>query len=270
MTEPTPKILCVDDEPAILELLEDYLTRQGFSVVTASNGVQALFQVQRHLPRAVILDLFMPRLGGLGALDRIRRLVPGIVVILISGLPNVLEIVTEAGVSVAGAFAKPVDLPGILGTLVEAGVMPSRMPEAAASEATIQAGSRGRRRILVVDDEGGVRDMLIEYLEGRGFEARGASDGQETLHLLPDFRPHVILLDITMPGLSGVETLRRIKALSLEVCVVMISGIADVDTARQTLAMGAADYMTKPINFQYLDRVLDVHLLMAESNPELA
>lgn len=222
----------------------------------------------RFRPRAVILDLFLPRLGGLGALERIRRLDPEIAVILISGVPNVLEMVTEAGLSVAGAFAKPLDLPGILGTLVRAGVMPSRAPGAAASDATNRAGSRGRRRILVVDDEGEVRDMLVEYLEGRGFEARGASDGQEALHLLPDFRPHVILLDIAPPGLSGMETLRRIKALPREVCVVMISGIADVDIARQTLAMGAADYVPKPVDFMYLDSVLEVHTLMGQFDPK--
>ena len=66
MDDRVPTILCVDDEPEILEVLKEYLTAQGFHVVTATNGVEAMFQTQRCLPKAVILDLFMPRLGGLG------------------------------------------------------------------------------------------------------------------------------------------------------------------------------------------------------------
>lgn len=155
-------VLIVDDDPGVLDLLREYLTDQGYHVVTATNGVEAMFQVTRFRLRAVILDLFLLRLGGLGALERIRRLDPEIAVILISGVPNVLEMVTEAGLSVAGAFAKPLDLPGILGTLVEAGVVPSRAPGAVASDATNRADSQGRRRILVVDDEHEVRDMLVE------------------------------------------------------------------------------------------------------------
>ena len=264
MDDRTPTILCVDDDPEILDILKEYFTRQGFHVVTATNGVEAMFQVQRCLPRAIILDLFMPRLGGLGALDRIRRLVPEIVPILISGNPGALEMVTEAGISVAGAFEKPVDLVGILGALVQAGVLPPTKAPATVEAPAAKAGPSGRRRILVVDDESEIRAVLVEYLRGKGFEAFGAGDGQEALGRISEFRPQVVLLDVMMPGLSGVETLRRIKTLHLETAVIMVSGIEDAETARQTLALGAADYVTKPVDFQYLDSVLQVHLFMSQ------
>ncbi len=117
-----------------------------------------------------------------------------------------------------------------------------------------------RKQILVVDDEPDVLDLLVEYLEGKGFEALGVASGELALDLIPTFRPRVVLLDIRMPGLSGVETLRRIKVLSQETPVVMISGTEDLDTARQTLGMGASDYVTKPFDFQYLDSVLETLL----------
>jgi len=263
MDDRVPTILCVDDEPEILEVLKEYLTAQGFHVVTATNGVEAMFQTQRCLPKAVILDLFMPRLGGLGALDRIRRLVPEIVPVLISGNPGALEMVTEAGIEVAGTFEKPLNLVGILGALAQAGILPSRTSTAVAAERPApRAGRSGRRRILVVDDEPEIRAVLVEYLQGKGFEARGADGGVEALRQIPDFYPHVVLLDIAMPRMTGVEALRRIKALPQETCVVMVSGIEDMETAKQTLALGAADYVTKPVDFQYLDSVLEVHLFM--------
>lgn len=264
MDDVAPAILCVDDDPEVLDVLKEYLTGQGYGVVTAANGVEAMFQVQRHVPRAVLLDLFMPRLGGLGALDRIRRLVPGIVVILISGNPGALEMVSEAGVETAGAFAKPLDLTGILGALVQAGVLPEKKPAARPRE---EVAGPARKRVLVVDDEPEVRGMLVEYLQGKGFQALGAGDGEEALRRLPDFRPQVVLLDIMMPGLSGVETLRRIKDLAPPTCVVMVTANEDQEVARRTLALGAADYVTKPVDFSYLDSVLEAHALMGFFEP---
>ena len=265
MERPMPTILCVDDDPEVLELLKEYLTGQGFRVVTATNGVEAMFQVQRSLPPAIILDLFMPRLGGLGALHHIRRMVPEIVVLLISGHSRALEMVTEEGISVAGVFEKPLDLPAILGALTQAGVLPQKKtPTAAAGAPVATAGPSGRRRVLVVDDEPELRALLAEYLQGKGFEVVQAGGGEEALRRLPEFRPQVVLLDIMMPGLSGVETLRRIKTLLPETAVIMVSAIEDQETARQTLVLGAADYVAKPVDFQYLDSVLQVHLFMSQ------
>ena len=253
-------LLCVEDDPRVLELLKEHFTLQGFGVVTAMTGVEAFLQVVRWAPRAVILDLFIPRLGGLGALERIKRLDPGIVVILISGVPNAVELLQEAGVSVAGAFTKPVDLDRISETLARAGVAPSGTSPGTARGSLPERTPRSSRiRALVVDDEPDVRTLLTDYLEEHGFDALGVWDGEEALRRIPEFRPHVILLDILMPGLSGVETLRRIRALLHETCVIVISGHDDVETARRTLEMGAVDYLRKPVDFGALDALLGIH-----------
>ncbi len=253
----SPTILVVDDDPEVLETLSEYLSAQGYRVIAAANGVEAFLQVWRKRPRAVILDLFMPRLGGLVALDRIRRMDASIVVIIISGVENAVEMVREAGLPVAGTLAKPFELSALLGLLVQAGVLPPK-----AAPAPPQAERRARKRVLVVDDEREFLDVMVDYLRGKGYEAERALSGEEALRRLPEFRPHVVLLDIMMPGLSGVEALKRIKALPHETCVVMVSGIEDAEAARRTLALGAADYVTKPVDFAYLDTVLEAHLLM--------
>ncbi|MBI4587279.1 MAG: response regulator [Candidatus Rokubacteria bacterium] len=131
----SPKILCADDDPEVLEVLREHFARQGFIVLTATNGVEALFQVTRWIPEAAILDLFMPHMGGLEALDRIRRFDRRMVVILVSGVADALEMVAEARVSVAGTFAKPLDLAQISETLARAGVVaPTAPPETAPGE----------------------------------------------------------------------------------------------------------------------------------------
>lgn len=264
MAEQVPTVLCVDDDPAVLEVLTEYLAAQGFNVITARNGVEAFLQVWRRRPRAVVLDLFMPRLGGLDALDNIRRLDASIVIILISGVEGVLEMIREAGVSVAGVFPKPVDLAQLSKALAKAGVLPVQKPAAARKERP-----QSRRRVLVVDDEPEAREVLREYLKEKAFDTLAVAGGEEALAEVPNFRPDVVLLDISMPRMTGVEALKRIKALPHETCVVMVSGVGDEETARRTLALGAADYIRKPVDFAYLDSVLETHFLMSQLGPDL-
>jgi CheY-like chemotaxis protein len=267
MNDSIPSILCVDDDIDVLELLKEYFTEQGFVVLTATNGVEAFLQVKRWQPKAVILDLFMPRLGGIGALGRIKALNPDVVVILVSGMGNALELVTEAGLSVAGAFTKPLDLFQLSDTLARSGVVAPAALVAAAGDPA-QAKRPVRARVLVVDDELEFRKVLAEYLEDRGFDVMEAQDGEEALLRVPDFHPHIVLMDVMMAGMGGVEALKRIKTAAADTCVIMVTAVEDIDSARGALALGASDYVTKPFSFQYLDSVLEVHMLMDHIDPK--
>ncbi len=260
-----PSILCVDDDPAVLDLLKEYFTLQGFVVLTATNGVEAFLQVKQWMPRAVVMDLFMPRLGGIGALGRIKALNPGIAVILVSGMGNALDLVTEAGLSVAGALAKPLDLGKLSETLARVGVL---APLALANGSGAVPSRPVRAKVLVVDDELEMRKLVTEHLQGKGYEVLEAADGEEALARLPEYKPHMVLLDLMMQGIGGMETLRRIKAMQPEVCVIMVTAIEEIESAQTALGLGASDYVTKPFSLQYLDSVLEVHLLMDRINPD--
>ena len=123
-------------------------------------------------------------------------------------------------------------------------------------------------RVLVVDDELEFRKVLAEYLEDRGFDVIEAQDGEEALLRVPDFHPHIVLMDVMMAGMGGVEALKRIKTAAPETCVIMVTAVEDIDSARGALALGASDYVTKPFSFQYLDSVLEVHMLMDHIDPK--
>lgn len=258
-------ILCVDDDPEVLDLLKEFFTQQGFVVFTATDGVEAFLQVKQWMPSAVVMDLFMPRLGGIGALARIKTLNPGVAVILMSGMVNALDLVTEAGLAVDGLLPKPLDLAKLSDTLERIGIMPP------ASRATRLASNRPRpirARVLVVDDELEIRKMVSERLREKGYDVREAVDGEEALAVLPEYRPNIVLLDLMMEGIGGVETLRRIKATAPATCVIIVTAVEDMDSARTTLGLGASDYVTKPFSMQYLDSVLEVHLMMDRINPD--
>ncbi|HEX9736652.1 MAG TPA: HD domain-containing phosphohydrolase [Thermoanaerobaculia bacterium] len=107
--------------------------------------------------------------------------------------------------------------------------------------------------ILVVDDEVAVRELLVSQLAFLGFEARQTADGEYSLEIArSDHPPALVLLDIEMPGLSGVDLLRRLKKISEDIQVVMVSGLRDLGTVRECLREGAYDYLAKPFELEDL------------------
>jgi DNA-binding NtrC family response regulator len=118
-----------------------------------------------------------------------------------------------------------------------------------------------RRGILVVDDDTDYRNMISEYLTRiQGYEVLPAASGEEALKILPSCQPQLVLLDLTMPGIGGIETLLRIKALQPDLCVIMVTGTEDLNIARKALLVGAADYLVKPFDLDYLDSVLKIYM----------
>ena len=104
-----------------------------------------------------------------------------------------------------------------------------------------------KSRILVIDDESAIRDSMRMILEYEGYEFLGASSGQEGLALVERESPDLVFLDITMPGLDGLEVLPRIRAIDEALPVVMISGHATVSTAVEATKLGAFDFIEKPL-----------------------
>lgn len=111
-------------------------------------------------------------------------------------------------------------------------------------------------RVLVVDDEPDVLELLSEFLAGKGYEVSTALSGPEGLQKLKAERPHAILLDIRMPGMSGMEVLRRIRMTDREVGIIMITAVSEEETGRDALKLGAFDYLVKPLDLAYLERSL--------------
>jgi DNA-binding response OmpR family regulator len=96
--------------------------------------------------------------------------------------------------------------------------------------------------------------VLCEYFESQGFGVEGAPDGEAALAALGRLRPDLVLLDVRMPGIDGVEVLRRIRRADPDVPVIMVTANEDVALAKEMLKLGAFDYEAKPFDFSYLDR----------------
>jgi two-component system nitrogen regulation response regulator NtrX len=106
------------------------------------------------------------------------------------------------------------------------------------------------KTILIVDDEAGIRESLKGILEDEGFRTVFAETGERALSLLRDEGPDLVLLDIWMPGIDGIETLRRIRDLAPEQLVVMMSGHGTIETAVKATKLGAFDFIEKPLSLE--------------------
>jgi len=121
-----------------------------------------------------------------------------------------------------------------------------------------------KKRILVVDDEESIRKSLVGALADEGYEVFDAEDGKKALELAETTRPHLILLDIWMPQMDGMEVLKRLKTDFPEVAVIMISGHGTIETAVKAAKLGAYDFVEKPLSLEKITLTID-HALREKS-----
>ena len=106
--------------------------------------------------------------------------------------------------------------------------------------------------VLVVDDEEEFRTLTVKILAKRGLKAQGAENGEKALEILEHNRTDVVLLDVKMPGMDGIETLRHIRNRNPLVEVVLLTGHASVESGIEGMKLGAFDYLMKPIETEPL------------------
>ncbi|MHB1318529.1 MAG: sigma-54-dependent transcriptional regulator [Anaerolineae bacterium] len=126
------------------------------------------------------------------------------------------------------------------------------------------------RRVLVVDDEPSVRAFCVRALANQGYTVRTAFSGQEALALLTDEPFDLLVADVRMPGMSGLELMDRITALGLDVPTIIITGLGTLDNSIQALRAGAVDFVTKPFGRDELRTAVARALLQARVARERA
>lgn len=260
-------VLIVDDDTAMRELLYDRLMRSGYQVITAGSGQQAIEVLKTQRPQIILLDTSIsppvgvggsiPGRSGLETAAQIRTfddLVP-IVFLQGAGEPE-LPAETLKQVGIAGVLHKDHSDEAFLSSVM---LLLQRLGQSTtASRATLRVGGV----VLVVDDEPKIRQLLKSFFELHGLRAVVAESGEEALQLLTTHHPALVLLDLSMPGMDGLITLKKIKAGSARLPVIMVSAIEEEATVREALRAGAYDYVTKPFNLEYLETVVLTKVLL--------
>ena len=124
------------------------------------------------------------------------------------------------------------------------------------------------KRILVVDDDESLRRVMQMQLEEAGYEVLAVSQGQDALALMEDTTPALVITDLKMPGISGLDLLRKLREAYPETTVIMITAFGTVSTAVEAMKAGAYDYITKPVDYEQLmlvvNRAMERGQLIAE------
>lgn len=240
------RLLLVDDEEDFVNSLARSLGRRGFDVETALQGREAMEMLARRHFDVAILDMKMPGMDGEELFSIIKKRWPTTPVIMLTGHGSVNQAFRTSREGIYDYMTKPCDVEMI-----------ARMARQAAGHVNTPLGRAVEEmscdiRVLLVDDDEELLRGLHKALSRRGFVVSMARDGEEALLRIRDETFDVVVLDIRMPGLDGLDVLRCIKNQSLSPDVLLLTGHASVHTAFEGMSLGAYDYLLKPHDVEEL------------------
>ena len=240
------KILIIDDEQEICKLLSDCLKRRGFEVEIAFDGEAGLEKAKITNPDLVLCDISMPGLGGIEVLKRIKEYGPAIIVIMLTGFGTMDSAIECLKLGAYDHIAKPVELEKLVLLLKEALNMNSK---------------RNQKKILIIDDEPQLAQSLNVRLKASGYDCLTVSDGVSGINKFKEESPDLVILDIMMPGLSGLDVLKELKQINPVVPVIMLTAYGTPQSAIEALKIGAWDHLSKPFNNETLLEMIKKALL---------
>jgi len=284
------KVLLVDDEEAYVKTLAERMEMRDVDSQVALSGEEALKILDEgDPPDVMVLDLRMPGLQGMEVLERVKKDFPHIEVIILTGHGGEEE---EKEAQRLGAFhylQKPADTSLILRTvrsawqksiqaavdfvkdsreefdrsmtaaaLAQAGatdaareVMQDAVPDELEAADDDKAATESLKVLLVDDEEDFVRTMA-ERMEMRDLGSDVALDGETALQMLEEEIPDVMVLDLRMPGIDGMEVLRRVKKTYPQIEVIIMTGHGSDEEEVEARSLGAFDYLRKPVDITHL------------------
>src|SRR5690349_4353050 len=116
-------------------------------------------------------------------------------------------------------------------------------------------GDEGER-VLIVDDDPSMRTALMETVKRLGYSVQGAVDGMDALERITRFRPWMVLTDLRMPRLNGLELIKEVKARAPQATIVLMTAYGAIETAVEAMKLGASEYLLKPFSMDVLERVI--------------
>jgi len=123
----------------------------------------------------------------------------------------------------------------------------------------------GRKKLLIVDDQIGIRILLLEVFATEGYETFQAANGRAALEIVRNHAPDLVLLDMKIPGMDGLEILKKIKEINREIKVIMMTAYGELDMIKEATDLGALMHFTKPFDIDEM-RVA-VNMQLADDGP---
>ncbi|MBI1883277.1 MAG: response regulator [Chlamydiae bacterium] len=241
-------ILVVDDDSGIRDLFERILESQGHQIEKAADGFEAVEWAGEKSFDLAFVDLRMPGLNGVDTLAKLKGIQPEITMVIMSAQPMEEEIEKAWKLGVYGCMVKPFDVMKVL-HIVE----------------TIQVAKEKLEirpsgiQVLVIDDSALIRDYFTVLLSKQGHAVDVARDGEEGIQKVQKKSYHAIFLDILMPGLNGVETLKRIQTVNSKIPVIMMTGFScgTENLVEEAYSLGVWAVLEKAIDSAEIEETLE-------------
>ncbi|MBF0501403.1 MAG: response regulator [Candidatus Riflebacteria bacterium] len=234
-------VLIVDDDKIIREQLEKELKRNFFETFTASNGETALEILGKQTIDILIVDVNLPDMDGLEILRLAKETRPNCEAVVVTGYGNREIAVRSLRRGAIDYIEKPIDLDELRAAL-------GRAQERLVDRESIPFSST----ILVIDDEEATGKALKRALEKENFEVFYASNGINALSIIEHHKVDVVITDLLMAGMDGIEVILKAKRLYRDIEGILVTGHKDEESAIRALRAEIIDYISEPIDFDDL------------------
>jgi len=239
------RVLVVDDDATVRDLMRRFLGREGFDVVTAGNGAEALAAARMQRPSVITLDVLMPDMDGWSVLQELKSDPE------LAGIPVIMVTIVDEkhkGIALGASdyLNKPIDRARLAAIL-----------------ARYRSAVAATRRVLVVEDDAPTRLMMRRLLIGEGWKVAEAGDGREALARMGRERPDLILLDLMMPEMDGFEFLAACRKVpEFGGIPVIIVTAADLTAHDHRRLNGGVEHILQKAAFEQHELLAQIRLLV--------
>ena len=247
------RILLVDDEEEFLTVSSRVLRRRNLDVDVALNGVTALDMVDKNQYDIIVLDVKMPDIDGVEVFRIIHEKYPRLPVILLTGHASIDDAFHTSKEGIADYLSKPIDMEKMAERIFE---VIGKWRQERSGDADEPETKEGQVRVMLVDDEVEFLRSMSRVLERRNMKIITAESGEKGLMLLKDALVDVVVLDVKMPGIDGLEVLRCIKSSYPSIQVIMLTGHPSYVAAMEAIKLGAHEYLEKPPDIHKLAAII--------------
>ena len=250
------KVLIADEDVSVRDFLYDLISEIGFVVLTIPTGEEALEHLKKEKPAFLIIDDKPGEFNGVLLAKKIREFDKDIRIIMLGQEANYQALASHLKEADVSAFLKKDFqdanvIRNLIALLKHESFLKPQHESFLKPQSEKQGGS-----ILVVDDEQESSRMTSNFLKRRGFEVETAASGEECLEKIKEKDFDVVLLDITMEGMDGLLTLKRLKSIRSNAIVIMVTAHQNKEMLAQAKEFGATYYITKPFDLGSLEACL--------------
>ncbi|TAL11565.1 MAG: response regulator [Nitrospirae bacterium] len=245
-------ILVINNERLLCNLLQEVLRSRGYDVYAAHSGRDGIEVFRQRRPQITLLDLHLPDIDGIEVLKKIRKISQDAAVAILADATSNKQQWEAQKLGVTDFLTKGLST----GDLIHA------VEDSLRKRAVLPSPSHNGHTILVVDDEKPICELLTEYLSGRGYRVCAVQDGPAALAFVDQKHPQLIILDLHLPGMHGVDVFRTLREKKYGGGVMMLTGSRDEKLLNAALALGPIDIIGKPFDLERVGLAVDVSVIL--------